>query len=401
MNKIFDGFYYVGVNDRVTHKFESLWPIPLGVSYNSYLVKGENKIALIDGVELSEIDTLNENIHEAIGKTAPDYLIINHMEPDHSGAIKILHNLYPNMVIVGNSKTLDMVKGYYGITENTLKVADNDTLDLGGLTLTFKLTPMVHWPETMMTYVNEWKMLFSGDAFGCFGAINGGILDSDTDVEMYIPEMYRYYSNIVGKYGAFVQKAIAKFADTKIDYICPTHGPIWHEARERVVGIYDRLSKYEAETGVTIVYGSMYGHTEKMADTIARQLAKRGIKNIRIHNAANTDLSYILSDIFKYKGLIIGAPTYSNSLFPPIEALLYAIANREVKNRVVASFGNFTWGGQAVKRINAAFEQTKLAAPDVISVEAKMNPDEAAHNNCIALADAVADNLLGQDGTSN
>ncbi len=213
--------------------------------------------------------------------------------------------------------------------------------------------------------------------------------------------MYRYYSNIVGKYGAFVQKAIAKFADTKIDYICPTHGPIWHEARERVVGIYDRLSKYEAETGVTIVYGSMYGHTEKMADTIARQLAKRGIKNIRIHNAANTDLSYILSDIFKYKGLIIGAPTYSNSLFPPIEALLYAIANREVKNRVVASFGNFTWGGQAVKRINAAFEQTKLAAPDVISVEAKMNPDEAAHNNCIALADAVADNLLGQDGTSN
>lgn len=393
MNKIFDGFYYVGVNDRVTHKFESLWPLPYGVSYNSYLVK-ENKIALIDSVELSEIDLLNENIQDAIGKTSPDYLIINHMEPDHSGAIKILHNLYPDMVIVGNAKTLEMVRGYYGITEKTLKVADNDTLDLGGVTLTFKLTPMVHWPETMMTYVNEWNMLFSGDAFGCFGALNGGIIDSETDVEMYIPEMYRYYSNIVGKYGVFVQKAIAKFADTKIEYICPTHGPIWHDDIARVIDIYDRLSKYEAETGVTIVYGSMYGHTEKMADMIARQLAKRGIKNIRIHNVAKSDLSYILSDIFKYKGLIIGSPTYSNTLFPPVEDVLSAIANRELKNRAVASFGNFTWGGQAVKRINSALEQAKLLVPDIISVEAKMNSDETAKNNCIALADAIADNLL-------
>lgn len=394
MNKIFEGLYYVGVNDRVTNRFESLWPIPNGVSYNSYLVKGTGKIALIDGVELSEIEALTENIQEAIGKTAPDYLIINHMEPDHSGSIKILHNLFPDMVIVGNAKTLDMINGYYGITENTFKVAENDTIDLGGVTLTFKITPMVHWPETMMTYVKEWNTLFSGDAFGCFGAINGGILDSETDVEMYIPEMYRYYSNIVGKYGAFVQKAIAKFADTKIDYICPTHGPVWNDSLKRVIDIYDRLSKYEAEEGVTIVYGSMYGHTAKMADIIARQLAKRGIKNIRIHNAANTNLSYILSDIFRYKGLIIGAPTYSNTLFPPIEAVMSAIANREIKNRVVASFGNFTWGGQAVKRINSAFESSKLLNEDVISVEAKMNPDETAKNNCIALADAVADNIL-------
>ena len=394
MNKIFEGLYYVGVNDRITHRFESLWPIPNGVSYNSYLVKGSDKIALIDGVELSEIEALTENIQEAIGKTAPDYLIINHMEPDHSGSLKILHSLFPDMVIVGNAKTLDMINGYHGITEKTLKVAENDTIDLGGVTLTFKITPMVHWPETMMTYVKEWNTLFSGDAFGCFGAINGGILDSETDVEMYIPEMYRYYSNIVGKYGAFVQKAIAKFADTKIDYICPTHGPVWHDSLTRVIDVYDRLSKYEAEEGVTIVYGSMYGHTAKMADIIARQLAKRGIKNIRIHNAANTNLSYILSDIFRYKGLIVGSPTYSNTLFPPIEAVMSAIAKREITNRVVASFGNFTWGGQAVKRINSAFESAKLLNEDVISVEAKMNPDETAKNNCIALADAVADNIL-------
>lgn len=401
MNKIFEGFYYVGVNDRTTHRFEGLWPIPNGVSYNSYLVQGKNKIALIDGVELSEIENLSENIQEAIGKKAPDYLVINHMEPDHSGAIKILHTLFPEMAIVGNAKTLDMVKGYYGITENTIKVAENDTIDLGDITLTFKLTPMVHWPETMMTYVNEWNMLFSGDAFGCFGAINGGILDSDTDVEMYIPEMYRYYSNIVGKYGVFVQKAIAKFADIHIDYICPTHGPIWHESRNRIIDIYNRLSKYEGEEGVTIVYGSMYGHTEKMADIIAGQLAKRGIKNIRIHNASTTHLSYILSDIFKYKGLIIGSPTYSNTIFPPIEAVLSAITNREIKKRIVASFGNFTWGGQAVKRINSTLEALNLFTPETISTEVKMNPDAIAKTNCMALADAVADNLLNNNATTD
>lgn len=397
MNKILDGLYYVGVNDRVTHRFESLWPIPNGISYNSYLVRGNDKIALIDGVELSEIENLTENIQDAIGKDAPDYLIINHMEPDHSGSIKILHELFPEMVIVGNAKTLDMVKGYYGITERTLKVADSDTLDLGGLTLTFTLTPMVHWPETMMTYVNEWKVLFSGDAFGCFGAINGGILDSETDVEMYIPEMYRYYSNIVGKYGPFVQKAIAKYADTPIEYICPTHGPIWNESRGRVLDIYDRLSRYEGEDGVTIVYGSMYGHTGKMADMIARQLSRRGIKKIRVHNVTKNSLSYILSDIFRYKGLIIGSPTYSNTIFPPIASLLDAITTRELKNRIVGSFGSFTWGGQAVRRINAALEQAKLLSPEITSVETKMNPGKDDEDKCIALADAIADAILNKE----
>ena len=172
---ITDGIYYVGVNDRTTALFERLWPLPCGVTYNSYIVKGTSKTALIDGVEISEVDKLNRNIHEIIGKNAPDYLVINHMEPDHSGSIAILRSYFPNMTIVGNAKTLEMVKGFYGIEDNVLKVAENDTLDLGGMTLTFKLTPMVHWPETMMTYVKEKSVLFSGDAFGCFGALNGAV----------------------------------------------------------------------------------------------------------------------------------------------------------------------------------------------------------------------------------
>lgn len=394
IRNITDGISYVGVNDRTTHRFEALWPLPAGVSYNSYIVKGSSKTALIDGVEISECDKLLTNIREIAGTETPDYLVINHMEPDHSGSIKVLRSFFPEMTIVGNAKTLEMVKGFYGIEDNLLKVADNDTIDLGGLTLTFKLTPMVHWPETMMTYVNERNVLFSGDGFGCFGAINGGVIDSETDVEYYIPEMYRYYSNIVGKYGVFVQKALAKLKDLKIDYICSTHGPVWHDGVKRIGGIYDKLSRYEAETGVVIVYGSMYGNTEEMAEAIASRLAEKGIKNIRVHNASYSHLSYILSDIFRYKGLIIGAPTYSNTLYPPIESVMQAIKTRELKNRVVATFGSYTWAPQAVKRINSVLEEAKMLTPDMVSVEAKQAPSAKTLADCAALADSVASQLL-------
>lgn len=394
IKKIVEGIYYVGVNDRTTHRFEALWPIPYGVSYNSYIVKGNNKTVLIDGVEISECDKLRDNIANILGDgCAPDYLVINHMEPDHSGSIKVLRSFFPQMTIVGNAKTLEMVKGFYGIEENTLKITDGETLDLGGMTLTFKITPMVHWPETMMTYVEEKSVLFSGDAFGCFGALNGGIIDEETDVEPFIPEMYRYYSNIVGKYGIFVQKAIGKLSSLKIDYICSTHGPVWHEQIKRIGGIYDKLSRYEGENGVTIVYGSMYGNTEEMAEAIAARLAERGVKTIRMHNVTKSHPSYIISDIFRYKGLVIGAPTYSNTLFPPVENILNAIKTRELKNRAIGTFGSYTWAPQAVKRINQLLEDAKLYTADVISVETKQAPTAATIADCRSLADAIANQL--------
>lgn len=395
MKKIIDRLYYVGANDRTTHRFEAQWPLPLGVSYNSYFVKGSTKTALIDAIELSEIEILQENIREIIGTDAPDYLIINHMEPDHSGSMAALHRIFPNMVFVGNSKTLDMLKGFYGVTgERTLAIDENSTLDLGDLTLTFRLIPMVHWPETMTTYCPEMKVLFSGDAFGCFGALNGAVVDKDMDIEPYIPEMYRYYSNIVGKYGPFVQKAIAKHADVPIEYVCTTHGPVWHEQINRVVGIYDRLSRYEGETGVTIVYGSMYGNTERMAEAVASRLAERGIKQIRIHNAAHSHLSYILADIFRFNGLVIGAPTYSNSLFPPVENVLMAIKNRELKNRIVGTFGTHSWAPAGLKRITAMLDECKLLNPEVPAAQGKHAPNETVLQQCRDLADAMADKLL-------
>lgn len=391
---ITEGVYYVGVNDRTTYRFEAMWPLPLGVTYNSYIVKGSEKTALVDGVEVSEACKLKKNIRDIIGREAPDYLIINHMEPDHSGSIGILRSFFPRMTIIGNAQTLEMVKGFYGIEDNLLKVADNDTLDLGGMTLSFHLTPMVHWPETMMTYVKEKSVLFSGDAFGCFGALNGAVIDSEMDVEPYFPEMYRYYSNIVGKYGIFVQKALAKLKGLDLSYICPTHGPVWHNYIDRTIGIYDRLSRYEAENGVVIVYGSMYGNTEEMAEIIARRLAECGIKNIKMHNASKSHLSYILSDVFRYRGLIIGAPTYSNTLFPPIEAFVQAIKTREIKNHVIATFGSCTWTPQSVKRITAVLEEARIDTKAIQSVDMKQAVSTDIEKSLIQMAENFAEELL-------
>ncbi|WP_295732423.1 FprA family A-type flavoprotein [uncultured Muribaculum sp.] len=385
--------YYVGVNDRMTSLFEGLWPLPMGVTYNSYIVKGSDKLALIDGVAIGECEKFRQNIVSRIGDKAPDYIIINHMEPDHSGALAAIRSFFPDITIVGNAKTLEMVKGFYGITDNVMKVADGDSIDLGGVSLVFRLTPMVHWPETMMTYVPERNVLFSGDAFGCFGALAGGVVDSEMDIEPYMPEMYRYYSNIVGKYGVFVQKALSKLSSLKLDYICPTHGPVWHDEIARVVDIYDRLSRYEGEEGVTIVYGSMYGNTEEMAEAIASRLAENGVKKIRMHDASRSHLSYILADIFRYRGLVIGGPTYSNTLYPPVEAVVRAITTREMKNRVISVFGSYTWAPQAVKRIESLLGENRGTAGEVVSVEARQSPDSDAIDGCRALADQITSRL--------
>ena len=269
---------------------------------------------------------------------------------------------------------------------------DGDELDLGNKTLQFHLTPMIHWPETMMTYVVENKVLFSGDAFGCFGALNGGILDSETDTCLYYSEMARYYSNIVAKYGMFVQKALAKLSGIQIDYICSTHGPVWHQDVDKVISEYDRLSKNEAEEGVVIAYGSMYGNTEEMVDIISRQLAICGIRKIRIHNVSYTDESYILRDIYKYRGLIIASPTYNGQAFPKIESLLRSLQLRGTANKVFARIGSFTWASAAVKNINALIEKLNFTVVgDPIEMKQGITPEIV--ERCKALATEFANQL--------
>lgn len=373
--EIANGIYYVGVNDRTLGKFEGLWSLPYGVSYNSYIVKGE-KTALIDTVEISHCTKILEQIDEILGGKPLDYLVINHIEPDHSGSIAIIKEHYPNVNIVGNAKTLAMLNGFYSINTGLTEIKENDVIDLGGSKkLSFIITPMVHWPETMMTFEESSSTLFSGDAFGCFGALNGGVVDTDLVPEMYFNEMYRYYSAIVAKYGVFVQKALAKVSGIDIKTICSTHGPVWKKYIKEVVSIYDRLSKYEPEDGVVIAYGSMYGNTERVAESIARCLSHKGLMNIKIYNVSYADMSEIISSIVRYKGFVIGCPTYSNGIFPPMQALIDAIKLREVKNKVCGCFGSFSWAPGISKKINALLNEMSVETVEAnIEVKQSVSP---------------------------
>ena len=383
--------HYVGVNDRNKTLFEGMWPLPYGVSYNSYLI-ADDTVALVDTVDACFFETYLRKIKSIIGERPIEYLIINHMEPDHSGSIGLIKQYYPDITIVGNKLTFGMVEGFYGVTGQSLMVKDGDSLDLGHHRLRFYLTPMVHWPETMMTLDETEHVLFSGDAFGCFGALNGGFIDSRINTDRYWDEMVRYYANIVGKYGNPVQKALAKLQGLPIDAICSTHGPVWTEGIAKTVGIYDRLSRYEAEEGVTIVYGSMYGNTEQMAEAIAAGLSAQGIRNIAMHNVSRSHPSYILADIFRYRGLIVGSPTYSNHLYPEVEALLAKILLREVKGRYLGCFGSFCWAGAAVKCLAAFAEKSKFETVGQ-PVEMKQAMKADTYEQCDNLARAMAERL--------
>jgi flavorubredoxin len=393
LKEIADHIYYVGVNDRQKALFENLWPLPYGVSYNSYLIVDE-KTVLVDTVDICYSDIFLKKIEDALNGRTLDYLIVNHMEPDHAGSIRLLRQQYPDVQIVGNKQTFGMLDGFHGITSGLYEVKEGDTLSTGNHQLSFYMAPMVHWPEVMVTYDATSKILFSADAFGTYGALDGGVVDSDMNVEHYWDEMIRYYSNIVGKYGNPVQRALQKLSTLDIQTICSTHGPVWREYKEKAIQIYDRLSRYEGEEGVTIVYGSMYGNTEQMAETIASSLSANGVKNIVMHNVSKSPASNILKDIFKYKGLIIGCPTYSNRLYPEVASILDKIETREVKNRLFGYFGSFSWSGVAVKQLAAFGEKMKWTIVGE-PVEQKQGLKAEKYEACWDLGKAMAEQLRG------
>lgn len=354
--KLSDKLFYVGVNDDEKSLFEGLWPLPYGVSYNSYVVADE-KVALIDTVEQGFEDEFLGNVADAIGDRNIDYLVVNHMEPDHSSLTAYMLERYPEMKIVANAKTVPMLKGYYGVSEDRmLVVGEGDTLDLGVSSLRFFMTPMVHWPETMVTWYEAEGTLFSGDAFGTFGAVEESVVDQEDTFEEYRDEMIRYYSNIVGKYGTPVQTALKKLSGLDIRRICSTHGPVWEKNVGAVVSLYDKLSRYEVERGVCIVYGSMYGNTAAAADALAMELEARGIPyaihDLACNNAGELGLSGALRDAFRYDTLVVGSPTYNNGIFPPVEMFMKSLSARLVKNRRFYAFGSYTWSGASVKQLN-------------------------------------------------
>ncbi|MDR1880546.1 MAG: FprA family A-type flavoprotein [Tannerellaceae bacterium] len=393
LKEIATNVYYVGVNDRQKTLFENLWPLPYGVSYNSYLILDE-KTVLVDTVDICYSDIFLKKIGDALQGRPLDYLIVNHMEPDHAGSIRLLRQQYPDVRIVGNSKTFGMLEGFHAITDGLYEVKEGDVIDTGNRTLTFFMAPMVHWPEVMFTYDQREKILFSADAFGTYGTLDGGVIDAEMNVDCFWEEMIRYYANIVGKYGNPVQKALQKLAQLEVRQICSTHGPVWREHIAKAVDTYSRLSRYEGEEGVVIVYASMYGHTEQMAETVAFSLSENGIRNIVLHNASKSHSSYILKDVFKYKGLMVGSPTYSNQLFPELESVLGKIELREVKGRLFGYFGSYTWAGAAVKRLAAFGERMKWEEVG-LPVEQKQGQTTGKYEECLALGKAMADKLKG------
>ena len=348
---IAENIFYIGVNDRQKELFENYLPLPEGVAYNSYLIIDE-KVALIDTVDISLVGNYFAKIDAILKGRSIDYLIVNHVEPDHAGCIGLLRQKYPAVQIVGNAKTFDMLNGYFGINTQLHEVKEGDSLSLGKRTLTFYTAPMVHWPEVMVAYENQDKILFSADAFGTFGTVDGDYLDSCICTDKYWAEMRRYYACIVGKFGVPTQNALKKLSALEIKTVCSTHGPVWQKELPKVVELYDKWSRYEPEEeGVVIVYGSMYGHTQQLTEAVVEGIVAGGVKNVVVHNVSKTDTSFILSDIFKYKALIIGSPTYMMGVYPLIEKLLFAIEHRGVKNRLYSCYGSFTWAGAAVKQL--------------------------------------------------
>ena len=393
MRTITRDIFYVGVNDRNKALFEGLWPLPNGVSYNSYLIVDE-KVCLIDTVQADFFIQFMENIREVIGNRPIDYLVVNHMEPDHSGSLALIKQFYPDVKNVGNKKTFGMMQGFYGLQEPGMEVKDGETLPLGQHCLKFVFTPMVHWPETMVTLDQTTGTLFSGDAFGCFGALNGGIVDTHISCDSFWLEMVRYYSNIVGKYGIPVQNALKKLAGIHLEYICSTHGPVWHENIGRVVDMYDRMSKYQTKPGLVICYGTMYGNTERMAEHIARAASGAGLKDIVLYNVSKTHHSYILRDIFRYQGLIVGAPTYNAGLYHEMDVLLSEIANRDIKHHFIGWFGSHGWAGKAVPKIKEWNDERLHFEPVGTAVDMKQALNSQTQQACEQLGRDMAIRLL-------
>ena len=363
--KIQENLYYLGVNDRQTEYFENMWPLPYGVAYNSYLLTGE-KTCLMDTVKVSKSDEFVDNVKAILKDRKLDYLVIHHIEPDHSGSIPQILDLYPDLKIVGNKKTRSMLNDYYEIdSDHFIEVGEGDELDLGDRKLTFYLTAMVHWPESMVAYEEATKTLFSQDIFGGFGTLDGGIFDDQIEYDSnYLEETTRYFINIVGKYANQALKALKKLEGLDIELICPDHGPIWRKNPQKIIDIYTSLAKQETIDGCVVIYGSMYGNTETMAEAVARGLAEGGIKNVKVRDITKTSNSYLLSDIWRYKGVILGSCSYDNNLFPPMNYLLTEVSHQRMKNNYWGIFGSYSWSGGALKTLKKYMEEGKYDVLD-------------------------------------
>lgn len=352
---------YLGGNDRRVPLFESAFPVPRGVSYNSYLLKGD-KTVLFDTVDLAVSELFFENLAYALGGRGLDYLVIHHMEPDHSANVARILELYPGVTLVANAKTAQMLKNFFPCDHAELFLAkEGDELKLGGRTLKFLFAPMVHWPEVMFTYVPEEKLLFSADAFGTFGALGGSVFADECDFDReFLPDARRYYFNIVGKYGVQVQNALKKAAELEIGLVCPLHGPVWRKDLGYLFGKYDTWSKYlPEERGVAVFYASVYGHTKNAAEILASSVVRNGAPRTRVYDVSAIHVSELLSEAFRFSHVVFASTTYNNGIFVSMENFLSDLAAHGYKNRAYALVENGSWAPQAGTLMEERISQWK------------------------------------------
>ena len=378
-----DSVVWVGASDRRLALFENIFPIPRGVSYNSYLILDE-KTALLDTTDASVTRQYLENVSHSLNGKPLDYLIINHMEPDHCANIAELLLRYPHLTLVGNAKTFAFVSQFYDLdlTGRTLTVKEGDTLCLGSHTLHFFLAPMVHWPEVMVTYEETEQILFSADAFGSFGALNGHLFADEVNFDRdWLDDARRYYCNIVGKYGIQVQAALKKLSALSIRTICPLHGPVWRENLEYLLSKYDLWSRYVPEdNAVAIFYASMYGDTENAANILAAGLAEGGIKNIALYDVSVTDVSVLIAEAFRCSHLVFAGPTYNNGVYPAMYNFLHDMGALSLQNRTIGLIENGTWGPVSAKQMQQLFSEMKQmnVLEPVVTVKSSVKEDSLA-----------------------
>lgn len=360
--KINDDIYYLGASDRRIELFENVYPVSQGMSYNSYLITDE-KTCLMDSVDESIRGQFLENLQYALNGRNLDYMVVQHMEPDHCSIVPELFRMYPDMKLVASLQAFKMMENFYSLQteERRLVVKEGDTLELGKHTLKFIAAPMVHWPEVLMTYDVTDKILFSADAFGSFGAMSGNIFADEIDWDKdFKDEARRYYVNIVGKYGPQTQNVLKKASTLDIQMICPLHAHIWRKDLSKIISLYDKWSKYEAEKdSVVIFYGSIYGNTQNAAEILAMQLAENGMENVEVFDTSKTHVSFLVSKAFEYKTLVFAAATYNAEIFDTVQNLITELKNHNLSNRRIGLIENGSWAPVAASKMKAQLETLK------------------------------------------
>lgn len=393
--KVTDDLIYVGGSDRRLSRFENLFPIPKGVSYNSYVLLDE-KTVLFDTADESISRQYIENVVHALNGRPLDYIVVQHMEPDHCAMIDDMLRRYPEAKMVCSAKAVGMFAQFYGtdVAARALVVKEGDKLSTGEHTLHFVMAPMVHWPEVMVTYDEKDKILFSADAFGTFGALAGNIFDDEITFDAtWMNDARRYYTNIVGKYGVQVQTLLKKAASLDIEMICPLHGPIWHKDLGLLLEKYQKWSTYEPEDKtVMIAYATMYGNTENAANVLAGMLADKGVKNIAMYDVSETDVSELVAESFRCSHLVLAAPTYNSGIQPKMEAYLSDIKALNLQNRTVAVIDNGTWAATAGKQMIGTLEGMK----NMTILENTISIKSALAENQLGALEALADELAKQ-----